>query len=239
MSKPLLTEEQGNFVKKNARNTSIQDLTNLVNTTFNLNLSCRQLGDWKKRYRIKSYLSEPILTEEQGNFVKEHAQNMSNKELANLVNTTFSLNLSSKQLNNWKVHRHIKGKTECCFAKGQKPPNWRPVGATKTRSNGYNFTKVKNNGAKQERWKLTHRLLWEKENGPIPEGYSLIFLDQDPTHISLDNLALVSKAECMIANKNKLLFSDKELTYSGLQVAKLMQKTFELKKQKQGKQNGT
>lgn len=179
-------------------------------------------------------MPKPLLTEEQGNFVKKHAQNMSNKELANLVNATFNLNLSRIQLKNWKVHRHIKGKTECRFVKGQKPPNWRPVGATRTRSDGYNFTKVKNKGTAQERWKLTHRLLWEKANGPIPKGYSLIFLDQDPTHISLDNLALVSKGECMIANKNKLLFSDKELTYSGLQIAKLKQKTSELKKQKQG-----
>lgn len=188
-------------------------------------------------------MPKQLLTSEQKEFVKQNALNTSNKDLTNLVNMTFNLNLSCEQLKRWKTRHNIKSNLTGRFQKNHIPWNKnkpmpairRSVGATQTRSNGYTFTKVKNKGTEQERWKLTHRLLWEKENGPIPEGYALIFLDQDPTHISLDNLALVNKAECMIASTNKLLFADKELTYSGLQIAKLIKKTSELKKQKQGK----
>ena len=198
MTKPLLTKEQENFVKQNVLNTSNKDLTNLVNSTFNLSLSCGQLKSWKKHHHIKSNLT--------GRFPKNHIPWNKNKPMP---------------------ARGRSASTQ--FKKGCKPPKWRPVGSTITRSDGYTYTKIKSEGTQKECWKLTHRLLWEKEHGPIPAGYVLVFLDQDTTHISLDNLALVSKADCMIANKNKLLFADKELTYSGLQITKLLRKTSQLK----------
>ena len=204
MPKQLLTREQEEFVKQNVLNTSNKDLTNLVNATFNLNLSCEQLKSWKKRRQIKSNLT--------GRFPKNHVPWNKNKPMPT---------------------RGRSASTQ--FKKGFQPPNCLPLGATTARWDGYTYTKIQTKGPQKNCWKPTHRLLWEKEYGPIPAGYVLIFLDQNPTHISLDNLALVSKGECMIANKNKLLFTDKELTHSGLQVAKLIKKTSELKKQKQGK----
>lgn len=174
-------------------------------------------------------MPKPLLTKEQESFVKQNVLNTSNKDLTDLVNNTFNLNLSCEQLTNWKSKRHIKSNLTGFFQKGQQPHNCLPIGATKTRGDGYTYTKVKSEGTQNDRWKLTHRLLWEKEYGPIPAGYSLIFLDQDKTNISLNNLALISKAECLMANEHKLLFADKELTYSGLQITKLLRKTSQLK----------
>ena len=45
------------------------------------------------------------------------------------------------------------------------------------------------------------------------------------TNFDIDNLILVSKAEMLILNKNKLIFEDKDFTKVGVNIAKLINKT--------------
>jgi hypothetical protein len=44
------------------------------------------------------------------------------------------------------------------------------------------------------------RFIWEREFGPIPKGYNIIFKDRNPLNCNLDNLDLVSNSELMIRN---------------------------------------
>ena len=40
------------------------------------------------------------------------------------------------------------------------------------------------------RWRMAGIVIWEEANGPIPDGYRLIYLDGDNSNYSLDNLYL-------------------------------------------------
>lgn len=44
-----------------------------------------------------------------------------------------------------------------------------------------------------ERAYLLHRLAWELEHGPIPDGYELHHIDHDKANWSLDNLMMVDR----------------------------------------------
>ena len=57
---------------------------------------------------------------------------------------------------------------------------------------------------------------------------NLIFLDGNKQNIELSNLKLVSRAEDLIMNTNKLFTKDKELTNSGVLIAKVINKTNKL-----------
>jgi len=82
------------------------------------------------------------------------------------------------------------------FKKGGIPQNYRPVGSERVNVDGYIEIKV----ADPSKWELKHRVVWEESNGKIPAGMNLIFKDNNPLNVKLDNLMLVTRAENMIIN---------------------------------------
>lgn len=87
------------------------------------------------------------------------------------------------------------------FKKGHIPKNHQPVGTISERSNHrrgstYLYIKV----AEPNKWRMLHRLNWEKVHGPIPKGMNLVFKDGDFRNCSLDNLELITRAENMRRN---------------------------------------
>ncbi len=123
------------------------------------------------------------------------------------------------------------------FKEGQTPATTDPVGTEKTLSDGYVWVKVddKPKAPKKDNWKQKHRLLWEKEHGPIPEGHKILFLDGDRTHVELENLALVSNAELARLNRGGLIREDRELTETGIAIVKVLGKIKEA--EAKGKEN--
>lgn len=107
------------------------------------------------------------------------------------------------------------------FKKGNIPHNHRPVGNERITKDGYTEIKIK----EPNKWQLKHRYIYEKKYGKIPDGMNLIFLDGNKQNIELSNLKLVSRAEDLIMNTNKLFTKDKELTNSGVLIAKVINKT--------------
>lgn len=110
------------------------------------------------------------------------------------------------------------------FKKGNIPHNHRPVGSERITKDGYIEIKIK----EPNKWQLKHRYIYEKKYGKIPDGMNLIFLDGNKQNIELSNLKLVSRAEDLIMNTNKLFTKDKELTNSGVLIAKVINKTNKL-----------
>ncbi len=49
-------------------------------------------------------------------------------------------------------------------------------------------------------WELYQRYVWQKANGPIPEGYCIRFKDSDSQNCELENLELISRAENLQLN---------------------------------------
>jgi len=80
-----------------------------------------------------------------------------------------------------------------------------PVGSLRVNSDGYLDKKISEEpGNQNKRWRAYHRLVWEAENGPVPEGFSVTFkpgrFSTDPDAITIDALELVSRRDLMLRN---------------------------------------
>lgn len=67
---------------------------------------------------------------------------------------------------------------------GKKYPVWK---------NQKGYACVSMNESGYERAYLLHRLAWELQHGPIPDGYELHHIDHDKANWSLDNLMMVDR----------------------------------------------
>ncbi|EPC79142.1 Phage protein, partial [Lacticaseibacillus paracasei subsp. paracasei Lpp37] len=63
-------------------------------------------------------------------------------------------------------------------------------------------------------------------------GYKTVFLDGNSLNFSITNLALVTDAEFLIMNEKHLISSDKQVTRSGIELARLLSKTHQIKRRK-------
>lgn len=93
--------------------------------------------------------------------------------------------------------------------KGQVSYNHKPVGTVSIRHNwkkgGKTETWIK--VSEPNKWMLYNRYIWEKHNGPIPEGYVVAFRNGDTLDCRIDNLRLVTKAAMQACSK----FPDKDV----------------------------
>ena len=112
------------------------------------------------------------------------------------------------------------------FKKGGMPGNYRPIDSTRINVDGYTEIKV----ADPKKWRLLHRVIWEKEHGPVPKGHVVLFGDGDRTNISLENLLLVSRAELAMLCKFGLIGKSREITGVGIIAANLRLKLGKLQK---------
>ena len=191
-----------------------------------------------------------VWTEEQKAYLGEITPGRHHKEIMELVNEKFGLELVVTQIsraiktNGFKTgftgqfekggipyNKGKKGLTTAnvtSFKKGQRPVNYRPLGSERTNRDGYVEIKV----AEPNVWKLKHRWVWEQHNGPVPKGYALIFADGDKSNIAVDNLIMVSRAQLVRLNQNGLIQDSKELTETAINVVDLMVKISHMKKSK-------
>lgn len=112
---------------------------------------------------------------------------------------------------------------ETQFKKGRIPPNIKPIGYERITKDGYIEVKVKMRPSSpvcRDSFVLKHILVWEKENGPIPEGYTIIFLDRNKQNCSIENLALVSRAELLQMTIKGLRSTNPQLTETGILIAR-------------------
>ena len=127
---------------------------------------------------------------------------------------------------------HNKGKTfpgtgnRTTFRKGATPHNKMRVGEDAITTDGYVKTKI----AEPDVWEYKHKLIWMEANGLIPEKHSIVFADGNKLNLDIDNLLLVSKAELLMLNRRRLISEDSELTKTGLNVVKVMNKIHKIKK---------
>jgi hypothetical protein len=81
------------------------------------------------------------------------------------------------------------------FKRGQAPHNENYDGHERLSKDGYVEIRIR-----RGKYVLKHRHIWEQENGPIPKEMILVFKDNNPAHIFLENLELITKAENMKRN---------------------------------------
>ena len=117
-----------------------------------------------------------------------------------------------------EVYEKAKG---TMFKKGHCPKNHRPVGSERINVDGYIEIKV----AEPNVWKLKHRVVWEKVNGPIPENHALKFLDGNPLNCVVENLKLITRSELLIMSRYHLFSKDVEMNDAASNLARLIDQT--------------
>ena len=198
------------------------EVTRLLNEKFGTNYTKTQIGGVRKR------LGLPV-----GEIY----------DVANEMNQKFGLSLTEKQIKSYRRNNnlhsgltgrfekgqtpHNKGKkypnmpkNSGQFKKGNRPPNYVPVGTINYTTDGYPKEKI----GEPNRWVLKHRKVWEDHHGPIPKGYSVCFLDRNKTNYDISNLILLSNEELARMNQNNYFSSDPELTRLGAGITKLSRK---------------
>lgn len=190
------------------------------------------------------------------NFLREIAPGKTYKEIVEIFNKKYDLEMTVKKLSSLLGRKNKTGTTGCfrkgfipwnkgkkgyvganktSFKKGNKPKNWRPVGSERIDDEGYTLIKVSNEGGMLKRWALKHRVVWEQHHKKkIPKGSVIIFADGNKNNLSIDNLLCVTREELKVLNRCRLISSVPELTKTGLNVAKLKIKLAELRKEKKG-----
>jgi hypothetical protein len=192
---------------------------------------------------VKNKKPQHRWTDEEKEYLASIVKGKTYKELLVLMNERFDYEFSSQQIESALRRYNLKtgntgqfekyqepwnkglkgyiGANKTSFKKGTIPPNYKPAGTERFAKDGYIEVKVKDPNV----WELKHRYIYKKHYGDIPKGHNVIFADTDKTNFNIDNLILVSKAEMLILNKNKLIFEDKDFTKVGVNIAKLINKT--------------
>lgn len=81
------------------------------------------------------------------------------------------------------------------FAPGHQPWNHKQLGHERLTKDGYLMVKLRD-----RHYVLKHKWIWESENGRVPAGYALKFIDGNPLNCVLGNLRLISFEENMANN---------------------------------------
>ena len=222
----------------------------MTNAAFGTNFTKETMKAYKGNHKLKSdtpgglpkghpskQFPAPVT-----DFIRSNYLGVGPAEMTTMVNQAFNAAYSHNQIaayyKNHKLNSgltgqfekgHIpmnKGKKGYCspgcekghFKKGCIPHNKTPIGTVRAKTDGYLWKKI-GEGARD--WKQLHILIWEEANGPIPDGHNLMFKDNNKENCSLDNLALVSKAEHGVMNRCGLRFEDPEHTETGILIAKV------------------
>ena len=191
-------------------------------------------------------------TDEMIEFLKEVTSGKTYKEITELFNKKFNLDVTAEKMKSLLSRKKINTGTRGClykkgsvpwnkgkkgymganrtsFKPGNIPANWKPVGSERIDTEGYALIKI----AEPKKWALKHRIIWEEHHKKkIPIGSVIIFADGDRSNLSIENLICVTREELKVLNKCRLISSVPELTKTGLNIAKIRIKLSELRREK-------
>ncbi len=164
------------------------------------------------------------MTNEQIEYLKTIVKGRSVKEIQELLNKKFGVEIRKSHIayikNKYNIHSGPIG----TFKKGHVPLRYAPIGSER-KDGEHIVVKV----AEPSVWKTKQRVIYEREYGKIPDGYIVIFKDKNKRNFNPKNLMLVSKSEFLIMNDNHLYKDEAELTETGVLIAKVIDKTNKLK----------
>ena len=109
------------------------------------------------------------------------------------------LNKGKKQVE-YMTPEQIERTKPTRFKQGQTSWNVKQVGTERINTYGYTEVKV----AEPDKWKLKHRIIWEKHNGKIPKGCNIQFKDSDRKNCKIENLYMISRVD-QLKNENSLI----------------------------------
>lgn len=184
------------YIQEVAPGRSIYEITDLVNNRFGTSFTAKQIHAYKKNHKIRSGTD--------GRFKKGQK--------------SWSKGKTWDEIMSKEGQEHSRA---TCFKRGNVPWNGNvPIGYRRKTDEGYWIEKVRTTGDTMwDRYEFCHRIIWERENGPIPDDSCVIFLDGDKDNLSIENLALITKDLNRELNYNRLRFNDAEIQKSAIILA--------------------
>lgn len=188
----LYTAEQVFFLRYNYMGRSVAELTGVFNKWFGADMTERQ---------IKTFVhNRGITSGNTGRFVK--GQKSWNKGVKGYM-----------------------GPNRTSFKKGSVPKNRKPLGTERICSkDGFVLIKIAETNPYTgfpTRYKHKHVHVWEKNNGPVPKGHVVSFIDGDKLNCNPENLMLLNRKELLCLNLLNYQATPAELKPSVLALAKL------------------
>jgi hypothetical protein len=187
-------------------------------------------------------------SDEEYAYLAEIVVGRSRREIHALVVERFDIELTIEQVNAAISRRKLNTGLTGRFEKGQVPPNkgrrgWCPPGCEKgwfhkgdfspnrvplgterISEDGYVEVKYRD-GFGVRNWRAKHLLLWERENGSVPRGYAIAFLNTDRTDIRIENLICVSRGDLAVMNHAGIKAHDADTMRAAIATARLIRKT--------------
>ena len=149
------------------------------------NSRCKRFDGWQEKQILKEYLIRPIAHIANDIGVRP----MAITRLLRRKGLKVPRNIAKKwTADNGKRNRFKKGHDVSKIKIGE-------IRSHMKKGYCYQYVKVSRN-----KWKLRQHIVWENENGKIPEGYIIVFKDKNIHNFELSNLKLISKAENMLTN---------------------------------------
>ncbi len=253
------TLEQKAFIREIAPGRYNAEITDLFNRKFETSCTVEQIKCFKANHKISSDVPRIRITKpdtlfsfDQVEFIMNNVNGLLNQDLTDLVNETFNLSITVKQMKSWKKNNKVNsglkgsegmsppnkgtkgvynvGGSRTSFKKGQQAINYKSVGYERIDKDGYVLVKVQDDGPWHKRWRHKHKVLWEEAYGPIPKGHAIVFGDRDRKNLDLDNFVCVSRAQLAILNNFKLIQREADLTRTGVIIADMYMKISDRKK---------
>jgi hypothetical protein len=196
------TPEEIRFIKDNIAGMTRAELADLFNRKFNCVINAGRIKGVLSCHNIQSGKCHKY-TPEEIRFIKDNIATHTYAELTKLFNRKFNWMITEYRLNDFLRRHNLRNFKS-------------PIGARRI-ENGYTLIKT----AYPNVWEKKHILIWEKANGPVPEGHVIMFADRNRRNFRLDNLLPVSRKELGVMNKRRLVFPDAVATRAGHQIAKV------------------
>lgn len=165
-----------------------------------------------------------IWTNEQIEYLKSISKGRMLKDITIMICNEFNINLSERQVRGAMSRNKCGNGINLRFEKGNIPYNHKPLYSECIWKNGYIAIKVSDN-----KWITKHRYIYEQHYGKVPNGYVVVFADKNKRNFNIDNLILAKKSELLLAIKYELIYEEAELTKTGFNVAKLLDKIKEVR----------
>jgi hypothetical protein len=208
--KSRFTLEQIKFLEENIRDKPFAETAILFNNRFGTDFTRAQIKYFCKKNGIKNGLHLKWTPEIEEYIKKNYYKVLTNRELTSKINARFKTEFTLRATYRFTSKIGLK--------KGNKN-NFYPVGSERIDTRGYIETKIAMHGP-GALWVKKHRLVWEQNNGKIPTGMNIIFLDYNPLNCALENLAMISDAENTTLSHLGLRSDNPEITLTGIAIVK-------------------
>lgn len=157
-------------------------------------------------------------TKEFEEFVKNNVSKYKKEEFRLLLQDRYNIQLSSDALRRYLNKHHIKGKYIDYKKSNVRDRGKCPVGAEQITKDGV-FIKV----AQPDIWRRKTRVMYEKyHNCKLEADDYIVFLNQDRSDFSKDNLIKSSRSEIAYLHNCNTFSNNPELTKLGILSARLM-----------------